>query len=521
MVFFCSNQEVLTRKKKYKVAKENILINRRMSHMDTPVPLGASFERVFYLGKDAEKDQSLVIEKLSKDALLIFRVGAYLGICDIKGDVLLPANYSWIGSLREGIVAVRLKDNQLYTFDVNARKLQHLLCQDVRRDCSLVFSEGLAAFPIRRDKDTGTAWGYMDTTGKIVIDTKYVFTTNFFGGHACVRVKSDDGRRQFNVIINKAGKVISPPDLDIGLSNGPYTSVKDQAGKTGIVDMDFKYVIEPIYHTLSTQLAPESTVDEDLGPWSRRVTPALLYFATRSAGGPVLVLSPQGRVLFQLPKEVSLTNDIRRGLPIFHDGVIACNVGPDSKPNSKVIYFNLHGQEVPAPYSGLSTSPDITFREVAPGILLKRIDRKVPMESPFPFGPGNGGRLFKLSRETANNPVNMSLIDYISEPLRPAVAAFDLGDYRNSLRLVNALKLDTHRYPMFEPCYLRALCFHKLGKFDDAAKQYRTICENSRNHLLKERPELALTLCQKKTQICRMFFCISRAARANSWRERQ
>jgi hypothetical protein len=353
---------------RFACAKEKILINRTLIELKTPVPAGASFERVFWLGNEADNNDQFVPDKLPDDALLVFAAETYFGICDSKGNEVLPANCTWIGSLREGIVAIRQADDQLYSFDVNTKRLQKLICQNVRKGYPLRFSDGLAAFPYSLGQGK-SCWGYLDTSGKIVIDPKFVFATNFRGGRAVVRFPGEDGK-PFNAIIDKSGKEISPTDLKVLFYFCPYIEVQDAAGNYGVVDADhnFKYVIEPKFKTLSAQLATYYSVDET-EPGAPPTLP-IYYYAIRSEDGQPVMLSAKGDVLFQIPPVVH-TNP--SGLtPSFRDGVFACNLGL-GVPFDKATFLNLQGKVVPAPYSNLSTSKDINFRQVAPGILIKTI----------------------------------------------------------------------------------------------------------------------------------------------------
>ena len=86
---------------------------------------------------------------------------------------------------------------------------------------------------------------------------------------------------------------------------------------------------------------------------------------------------------------------------------------------------------------------------------------------------------------------------YVCEPLRKAVSAFDRGEYKEALNLIKVLRLDYHRYPIYEPYYVRALCLQRLERFDEASTQYKAVIESSQNKELKERAAVGLESCTK------------------------
>lgn len=345
---------------RFNCSNDSILINRSGAKLKTVVPQNATFEGVFWLGKKAENDNNFVPETLPDDALLKFRIGQNFGICDKDGQVVLPASFGWIGITREATAVVRREDNKLFVFDVKSRQQREVSSEVADNGVGMAFSEGLATF--RNQKLAG----YIDSSGKVAIAPRFSGALNFEHGQAFVTIPNADGKTSSAATINKLGEIISPPALGISEFYGDYAVARKGVGKLGVVNRNFEFVVKPEFETLLPQPAPYFS-EEDA--WSRYSKPPMFFYACKNKGEPPVVLSINGEVLFELPKTVHLPN----WPPHMLDSVIVCPVWTD--PNhSKYVYLNMQGKEVAAPYSKLSNSKSVKFREIAPSILLKTIE---------------------------------------------------------------------------------------------------------------------------------------------------
>lgn len=345
---------------RFKCTNEKILINRNGVQLKTQVPLNATFEGIFWLGEKAENNKTFVPDTLPDDALLKFRIDQNSGICDKDGHIVLPASFPWIGTAREGMAVVRREDNKLFVFDVKSRQQNEVSGEVADNGVGMAFGEGLA--PFRNQRLTG----YIDTSGKVVIAPKFNWGLIFEQGQAFVTVLNSDGKAASGAIINKMGEIVSPPTLAVCEFYGDYAVAGTGAGKVGVVNRKFEFVIQPEYETLLPQAAPYYS-EEDA--WSLHSKPPLFFYALKHKGARPVVLSVNGKVLFELPEAVHLPN----WPPHVRNSVIVCPVWID--PNhSKQVFLNMQGKEVAAPYSTLSKSESVKFREIAPGILLKTIE---------------------------------------------------------------------------------------------------------------------------------------------------
>lgn len=108
-----------------------------------------------------------------------------------KGDILNLGKYRYIGDFSEGLIAVRKNDKWGF-IDTSGN-----LVIPIIYEMAFSFKEGLA--PVRLNKK----WNYIDKEGNTVIETNYHYAFNFKNGFAPVQ-KGGWG------IIDKSGNVVIP-----------------------------------------------------------------------------------------------------------------------------------------------------------------------------------------------------------------------------------------------------------------------------------------------------------------------
>jgi hypothetical protein len=114
------------------------------------------------------------------------------------------------------------------------------------------FSEGLAVAG-KRVTDTNGRWGFIDETGKYVIDAKFVMVKPFSEGLAAVVFKDNENAYRTVGYIDQSGRMVIPPQFsgedlsERGFSEGlaAVKVYKDGKGKWGYIDKSGKVVIEP------------------------------------------------------------------------------------------------------------------------------------------------------------------------------------------------------------------------------------------------------------------------------------
>jgi hypothetical protein len=117
---------------------------------------------------------------------------------------------------------------------------------------TFTFSEGLAVVG-KRVPNTNGRWGFIDETGKYVIDAKFVTVRSFSEGLAAVVLKENESADHTVGYIDQSGRVVIPPQFsgDSGPSGRGFSEglaavmmFKDRQ-KWGYIDKSGKFVIEP------------------------------------------------------------------------------------------------------------------------------------------------------------------------------------------------------------------------------------------------------------------------------------
>ena len=163
--------------------------------------------------------------------------GEHWGFIDKTGKWIIPPSFDWADPFEEGLATVNRKRDCGFVDRTGAFVLKPPVPEG-ETDCAAVwgsFHNGLARWRF------GKKFGYIDHTGKTVIEARYDFTPGFSEGLAAVQLNGKWG------YIDTAGKtVIEPRELDAAdpFRNGlAHVATKD--GKHGYIDRTGKYVWGP------------------------------------------------------------------------------------------------------------------------------------------------------------------------------------------------------------------------------------------------------------------------------------
>jgi hypothetical protein len=121
-----------------------------------------------------------------------------LGFIDRKGLEVVPPQYDWVRSFSCGLAAVGRKVNG--TFKCGYIGHDGNIATALTLDEVHPLADGMG-----RIKQDGK-YGFVDSTGKIVIVPQYEGADDFFGGLALVTVHRDG--KALNTCINASGKII-------------------------------------------------------------------------------------------------------------------------------------------------------------------------------------------------------------------------------------------------------------------------------------------------------------------------
>lgn len=162
------------------------------------------------------------------------------GYANLKGELIIPAQYSkCYGFTTEGYAIVvnpltnmigfiNLKGEEMHA-DITDYKILNIFGFETEG-----FSDGLLAVKV------GKKWGYLDTSGKVAIATKYDNATSFNGGYAVVK------NGETHIILNKKGeeiKVVEPGVKKLKPFTEGLAPFKSSNELTGFIGVDGKVAI--------------------------------------------------------------------------------------------------------------------------------------------------------------------------------------------------------------------------------------------------------------------------------------
>lgn len=156
------------------------------------------------------------------------------GYIDKEGKFTINATYKDATVFQEGVAWV-VSENGAPTAIDRKGEIKFTLkeAEQVR-----LFSEDLAAYS--KEDSTATIWGFVDKSGKQVINPQFDAVGDFHDGKCAVRNK--DGKWGY---IDKSGKIVVNPQFDsaAGFKDGKAVVSLDE--KAGVIDKDGKYIINP------------------------------------------------------------------------------------------------------------------------------------------------------------------------------------------------------------------------------------------------------------------------------------
>jgi len=143
------------------------------------------------------------------------------GFIDKTGEVVIEPQFNWAESFSEGLALVKIGDPQTGKWGFIDKKGKVAI--DPQYDRAYSFSDGLALVCIN-NMQTGKVegagairrivldkWGFIDTTGKMVIEQQFYYASPFSEGLSAVKV-GDWATGKYGYI-NKAGEVVIEPQF--------------------------------------------------------------------------------------------------------------------------------------------------------------------------------------------------------------------------------------------------------------------------------------------------------------------
>jgi WG repeat protein len=200
----CKNRQ---KEKSDKESFEKVLNDPRVNTKEVGEREGIKYFQIEKDGKTGfrDLDGNIVIEpkfdmaEMFSEGYSAVTVGDKHGFIDETGKYVLPLqSYEFLGSIHNGLASVRINDKVGF---INIKGEEIIKPQF---DWVGDFSEGLCVARSDNQKSEIGKYGYIDTTGKVVIDFKFQYGNNFEHGRAKVEINNFWGA------IDKTGKLIEP-----------------------------------------------------------------------------------------------------------------------------------------------------------------------------------------------------------------------------------------------------------------------------------------------------------------------
>lgn len=273
-------------------------------------------------------------------------------IIDLKEENLNNKTYTSFGDIKfsEGLLPC-VRDDKTFYIDVTGEEVISF------NGLGLGFSDGLAAVC-----DTTTKkWGFINTSGTIVIDCKYDNVENFDNGISAVQTISNDNSSEIKrEYINKYGETIYSPYSNHLMKYSEGLAVIEDNNKYGFMNSEGKIIIECKYDNVSPFYDGISRVSQNnrcvyinkqgntlfsFDDGSERFYSGLLEITDNDFYGYV---DKSGKKVFEITYDIP---DSASDLPPFSDGyTYACR-------NNKFIIINTLGEE-----TNLNYKEDDIFR---------------------------------------------------------------------------------------------------------------------------------------------------------------
>ena len=196
-----------TKEKLDKEVFEEVLNDSRVNSKEVGEREGIKYFQVIKNGKTGFRDlaNKIVIEPQFDNAEMFsegyssVQVGNKCGLIDETGKFVLPLqSFEFLGSVHNGLANFRRNDKIGF---INAKGQEVIKPQF---DWVDDFSEGLCVVRNDNGKIGAGKYGYIDTTGKVVIDFKFQYANNFENGRAKFELNNLWGA------IDKRGEIIEP-----------------------------------------------------------------------------------------------------------------------------------------------------------------------------------------------------------------------------------------------------------------------------------------------------------------------
>jgi len=208
---------------RFSFGKVHAIYNHSGALIKLKIPAECTFERLFWLGKEASTRPDLPLTRLPSDSLLQIRKNDKLGICDVNGAIVVPPEFDHMEQPGD-VVALICKGSQLqetcrrggFVFNVEDHSIK-----PVNDKLKFRFDE-IYANDMHVFSEEGRL-GYLGKDGSVAIADKYSAASSFVDGAALVSVERNSRLGGWKHLQVDRGGIENPPDVDRMLSDAPET----------------------------------------------------------------------------------------------------------------------------------------------------------------------------------------------------------------------------------------------------------------------------------------------------------
>lgn len=166
-----------------------------------------------------------LLEALDNPQYFRGRFNGYYGVVDINDRVIVPFEYSYVGSMSEDIIVVS-KDGLYGCYDKNGKMTVPMEYEEIRE-----YVDGMARIRFKK------RFGFIDKKGETVVAPFSDEVENFSEGFTLVTIKGKKG------FVSFSGDWIAAPMYDDGKNFSAGLAPLSQSGKYGYIDKSGNFVI--------------------------------------------------------------------------------------------------------------------------------------------------------------------------------------------------------------------------------------------------------------------------------------
>lgn len=247
--------------------KNLYLFDRDGAQIEVKTPPKSTFAGVYSFGVVGDKEPATeIFRTLPSDSLVVFSEEEKFGLCNLDGDVILPANFGTIDCANGGLPLIfekqtyytypdrecyfhskldlaSYKKAKAYSFDVAKRELVAIQQTGIFA-VAPEYSNGYRSFAIAERPHC--LIGFIDTSAQVKIAPQFHRITEFDGDQALATI-FDNATCGHRFVIDKTGKQISPKNLWVSSKwNGVYYAHLGTFGhSTRLINERFETIVEP------------------------------------------------------------------------------------------------------------------------------------------------------------------------------------------------------------------------------------------------------------------------------------